>query len=139
MPKARQRHVSLAAGAVVAAAVLVGCGSGGSQPTDFCKSVASLDAAVSQINQSYLSKSTVPAVETSMATVSAAVKNLSSTAGSEFADEVHAVETAATALDKTVAAAVDKPVPDNMAAARSSMRDLTTAVDNLSKSTSQSC
>lgn len=139
MRKACVRVPSLAVCAVGAAALVVGCSSGGSQPSDFCKSVASLDSAVAQINQNYLSKSTVPAVETSMATLATTVKNLSETAESEFADEVKAVETAATSLDKTVTAAVDRPVPANMEAARSSMRELTSAVKALSESTSESC
>lgn len=74
-----------------------------------------------------------------MATVSTTVKNLSETAESEFADEVKSVEAAATSLEKTVAAAVDRPVPANMEAARTSMRDLTSAVKDLSKSTSETC
>lgn len=139
MSKARHRLCSVAIGATGAAAVLVGCSSGTAQPSDFCKSVDSLTAAVSQINQNYLSKATVSAVETSLATVSAAVKNVSMTAESEFTDEVDAVKAAATSLDKTVAAAVDQPVPANMAAARTSMSELTTAVNDLSKSTSESC
>jgi len=139
MRKACLRVTSLAICAVGAATLVVGCGSGGSQPSDFCKSVASLDSAVAQINQNYLSKSTVPAVEKSMATLGTTVKNLSETAESEFADEVKAVEASATSLDKTVAAAVDQPVPANMAAARTSMSELTTAVNDLSKSTSESC
>jgi hypothetical protein len=122
-----------------AAALLVGCTAGGTQPSDFCKSVASLDAAVTQINQNYLSKSTVSAVETSMATLDTTVKNLRETAESEFADEVKAVEAAATSLDKSVAAAVDRPVPANMEAARTSMRDLTSTVKDLSQSTSETC
>ena len=139
MPNPRRRLCSLAVSATGAAVILVGCQAGGAQPSDFCKSVDSLAAAVSQINQSYLSKATISAVETSLATVSAAVKNVSMTAESEFTDEVDAVKAAATGLDKTVAAAVDQPVPANMAAARTSMSELTTAVNDLSKSTSESC
>jgi hypothetical protein len=139
MPNPRRRLYSLAVSATGAAVILVGCQAGGAQPSDFCKSVDSLDAAVTQINQNYLSKSTVAAVETSLATVGAAVKNLSKTVESQFADEVHAVEAAAAQLDKTVSAAVDRPVPANMSAARTSMSELTTAVNNLSQSTSQSC
>jgi hypothetical protein len=139
MRKAGARVTSLAICAVAAATLVVGCSSGGSQPSDFCKSVASLDSAVAQINQNYLSKSTVPAVETSMATLATTVKNLSETAKSEFADEVKAVEAAATSLEKTVTAAVDRPVPANMEAARTSMRDLTSAVKELSTSTSETC
>ena len=74
-----------------------------------------------------------------MATLDTTVKNLKETAESEFADEVKAVEAAATSLDKSVAAAVDRPVPANMDAARTSMRDLTSAVKDLSKSTSETC
>ena len=122
-----------------AAALLVGCSAGGTQPSDFCKSVASLDAAVTQINQNYLSKSTVSAVDTSRATRDTTVKTLMETAVSECADEVTAVEAAATSLDKSVAAAVDRPVPANMEAARTSMRDLTSTVKDLSQSTSETC
>jgi hypothetical protein len=130
---------SLGLGAAGAAILVVGCGSGGSQPSDFCKSVAALDSAVAQINQTYLTKSTVPAVETSMATLGTTVQNLSKTAEPEFADEVKPVEAAATSLDKTVTAAVGQPVPANVDAARASMRDLTSAVKDLSKSTSETC
>jgi hypothetical protein len=121
------------------ATFVAGCGSGGGQPSDFCKSVDSLDSAVTQINQSSLSKSTISAVETSLATVDKAVANLSSTVESEFADEAKAVEAATTDLDETVAAAVDNPVPANMDAARTSMSDLTAAVDDLDQATSSSC
>lgn len=139
MPKSRHRLYALATSATGAAVLLVGCSSGGGQPSDFCKSVDSLDAAVTQINQNYLSKSTIPAVEKSLATLGTAVTNLSKTAESQFADEVDAVKAAAAKLDKTVTAAVDQPLPANMAAARSSMSELTTAVNNLAESTSQSC
>ena len=74
-----------------------------------------------------------------MATVSTTVKNLSETAESEFADEVKSVEAAATSLEKTVAAAVDRPVPANMEAARTSMRDLTSAVKDLAETTYVTC
>jgi hypothetical protein len=121
------------------AAVLAGCSSSGSQPSDFCKSVDALDSAVTQINQTSLSKSTVDAVETSLATLDKAVANLSDTVESEFTDEVAAVEAASGKLDKTVAAAVDQPSPANMTAARTSMSDLTAAVDDLDQATSSSC
>jgi hypothetical protein len=139
MRTAPLRASSLATCVIGAAGLLTGCGAGQSQPSDFCKSVASLDAAVAQINQSYLSKSTVSAVETSMNTLGTAVTNLSKTAESQFADEVKAVEAAATRLDKTVAAAAAHPVPPNMNAARTSMRDFTTTVKALSESTSETC
>jgi hypothetical protein len=140
MRKASLRVSSLAVCAVGVAALSAGCSSEGSQPpSDFCKSVASLDAAVTQINQTYLSKQTVSAVKSSMAALGTRVKNLSQTAGSEFQDEVNAVEAASTSLDKTVAAAVDRPVPANMNAARTSMRDFTSAVNHLAESTSESC
>lgn len=143
MRKSRHRLVSRALCSAGAAVVLVGCSSGGgsgeNQPSDFCKSVDALDAAVTQINQTSLSKSTISAVETSLATVDTAVKNLSSTVEPEFAEEVTAVETATRELDKTVAAAVDQPVPANMDAARTSMSELTTAVDDLAQGTSESC
>ena len=138
MRKSRQRLCALVL-CTGATASLVGCGSGGGQPSDFCKSVDALDAAVTQINQSSLSKSTISAVETSLATVDAAVKNVSQTVESEFADEVNAVEAAATRLDTAVAAAVDQPAPANMDAARTSMNALTTAVDELDQSASDSC
>ena len=139
MRKAGLRVSSLALGAAGAAVLVLGCSSGGSQPSDFCKSVAALDSAVAQINQTYLTKSTVPAVETSMAALGTTVQNLSKTAEPEFADEVKPVEAAATSLDKTVTAAVGQPVPANVDAARASMRDLTSAVKDLSKSTSETC
>lgn len=123
-----------------AGAVLVGCGSGSDQPpSDFCKSVDALSATVTQINQSSLSKSTIAAVEASLAAAGTAVKNLSETVESEFAEEADAVEAAMTELDQTVPAAVDQPTPGNLDAARQSMSELTTAVDDLSKSTSDSC
>ena len=47
--------------------------------------------------------------------------------------------TGAAGLDQTVTAAVDQPSPGNLDAARESMSELTTAVDDLSSSTSDSC
>lgn len=134
----RLRRGSQALSIAFAAAFVAGCSSG-SQPSDFCKSVDALDSAVTQINQTSLSKSTIAAVETSLATVDKAVANLSSTTESEFANEAKAVEAAAKDLDQTVAAAVDKPDPANLDAARTSMSELTTAVDELDQSTSTSC
>ena len=139
MRKSRLRLGALAASVTAVASVLVGCGAGGDAPSDFCKSVDSLDSAVTQINQTSLSKSTISAVETSLAAVDKAVANLSSTVESEFADEAKAVEAATTDLDETVAAAVDNPVPANLDAARTSMSDLTAAVDDLDQATSSSC
>jgi len=139
MRKSRLRVGALVMSVSTVATVLVGCSAGGDAPSDFCKSVDALAAAVKQINQTSLTKSSVDAVEASLATVDQAVANLSSTAESEFADEVGAVEAATTELDHNVAAAVDSPTPAKMTTARTSMSDLTTAVNDLDKATSDSC
>ncbi len=125
--------------AVALAPLLVSCGSGDKAPSDFCKSVASLDSAVSQINQSSLTKSTVGAVQDSLRRIDAAAKNLTDTAESQFSSEVAAVEAGVTALDASVMAAVDQPTPSNVNAARTAMRTFTTSVNSLSKATSSSC
>jgi len=117
---------------------LVSCNSGNT-PSNLCKAVDSLGAAVTQINQTPLSKSTISAVESSLASVDTAVENLSDVGESDFTEEISAVEAAATELDKTVSTAVDRPVPANTAAARESMAELTTEVNNLSESTSDDC
>lgn len=131
--------MSLAAlGSVGAAAVLVGCGSSG-QPSDFCKAVDSLDAAVTQINQTSLTKSTVSAVQASVSTIDKAVTNVSTTVEAEFANEVDSVKAATARLDTSVATAVDSPTPDHLATARAAMKELTGAVDDLAQSTSSSC
>lgn len=122
-----------------ATALVTGCSAGGSPPSDFCKSVDALASAVTQINQSSLNKSTVSAVESSLATLGAAVDNLVQTAEPEFADEVEAVEAAAIQVDQTVGAAVDRPTASSLDAARTSMRDFTTVVKDLDQSTSESC
>lgn len=121
------------------APALVSCGSGDKAPSDFCKSVASLDSAVTQINQSPLTKSTVAAVQDSLDQIDAAAKNLADTSGSQAESEVKAVEADVTALDASVSAAVKKPTPHNVNAARTSMRSLTTSVNDLSNATSSSC
>jgi hypothetical protein len=123
----------------VVAPALVSCGSGEKAPSDFCKSVASLDSAVTQINQSPLTKSTVAAVQDSLDAIDAAAKNLTDTAGAKFPSEVAAVEAGVTALDASVKAAVDRPTPHNVNAARTSMQALTTGVNDLSEATSSSC
>lgn len=138
MRKSRLRVGALVASVSALASVLVGCGAGDA-PSDFCKSVDALAAAVQQINQTSLSKNSIEAVETSMATVDKAVTNLSNSAESEFTAEVSAVEDAAATLDKSVAAAVDNPVPATMDAARTSMREFTATVNNLDKASSDSC
>ena len=125
--------------ALGAGTLLSGCSGGSQASSDFCKSVASLDAAVVQINQNYLTKSSVAAVESSMAALGTRLENLSQSAGSQMPDEVKAVEAAGEQLNTTVSAAVDQPVPHNMNAARTSMRDFSTAVNDLAKSTSESC
>jgi hypothetical protein len=139
MRKSRLRLGALAASVSAVASVLVGCGAGNDPPSDFCKSVDGLAAAVKQINQTSLTKSSVDAVEASLATVDQASANVTSTAEPEFADQVAAVETTTSALDKTVAAAVDSPTPANVDAARTSMSDLTAAVRELDQATSDSC
>jgi hypothetical protein len=67
------------------------------------------------------------------------VENLEASAQPEFSDEVEAVDMAASSLDKTVTAAVDQPTPSNIDAARTSLSEVTSAVKDLSKSTSSSC
>ena len=129
----------LALWVAVLAPVLVSCGSGEKAPSDFCKSVADLDSAVTQINQSPLTKSTVAAVQDSLDQIDAAAKNLADTSGSQAESEVKAVEADVTALDASVSAAVKKPTPHNVNAARTSMRSLTTSVNDLSNATSSSC
>ncbi len=125
--------------AVIAAPLLVACGSGGDPPSAFCKSVDSLNSAVTQINQDPLAKSTLPAVEASLSQIDSAVKNLSENADSNFATEVDAVEAGAEELDKSVATATENPSPDTVNAVRVSMRSFTTSVDDLSQSSSSSC
>jgi methyl-accepting chemotaxis protein len=124
---------------VIAATGPAACSSGGAQPSDFCKSVAALDSAVSTINENPVTRSTVPAVKTSLNQIDAATKNLSETAESQFASEVDAVKAGAADLDKTVAAAIERQSPANVNAVRVSMRAFTTSVDDLSKSTSSTC
>ena len=59
--------------------------------------------------------------------IDAAAKNLADTAGSQFPSEVSAVEADVTALDASVSAAVDKPTPHNVDAARTSTMTSPTA------------
>src|SRR5215213_758862 len=138
MRKSGHRLCSLVISTTGTAAILVSCNSGNT-PSNLCKAVDSLGAAVTQINQTPLSKSTISAVESSLASVDTAVENLSDVGESDFTEEISAVEAAATELDKTVSTAVDRPVPANTAAARDSMSELTTEVNNLSESTSDDC
>ncbi len=139
MRNSRTRARALTLCVVIAAPGLASCGSGGAQPSDFCKSVAALDSAVSTINESPVTRSTVPAVQASVDQINSAVKNLSTTAQSQFAAEVDAVKTGAAELDTSVAAAVEQQTPQTVNAVRVSMRAFTTSVNDLSKSTSSSC
>src|SRR3954451_21861924 len=127
---------SLATGA---AALLVGCGSsGGEEVSDLCKVYASLTSAVTQINETPLSKSSTAAVQASLATVNTALTNLGKVEGTDFQKEKDAVTTSGEDLNKTVGAAIDAPTPANTAAGRASMADFTTQVNNLSSSTNSS-
>ncbi|QWZ09831.1 hypothetical protein KRR39_08910 [Nocardioides panacis] len=139
MRSSRVPAPALALWVAVLAPALVSCGSAEKAPSDFCKSVAGLDSAVTQINQSPLTKSSVAAVQDSLDQIDAAAKNLVDTAGSQFPGEVAAVQAGVTALDASVKAAVDQPTPHHVNAARTSMRALTTGVDDLSKATSSAC
>ena len=121
------------------ASLLVGCGAGDDAPSDFCKSVDALSAAVQQITQTSLSKSSVEAVQTSISTLKTAVTNLADSAVSEFSDEVDAVKAAARQLGDDIATAVKSPSSDNLYAARTSMTGLKTAVNDLDDATSSSC
>jgi cell division septation protein DedD len=124
---------------VVVAPGLVSCRSVQKDPSDFCKSVAVLGSAVSTVNQSPLTKSTVAAVQDSLDQIDAAAKNLSDTAGSQYPKEVAAVERSVTALDASVKTAIDKPTPPHVQAARTSMQTMTSSVNALSTATSSSC
>lgn len=141
MRTSRRNGVRLGACTLAVAGLLMGCDAdaGTKPPSDFCKAVDSLTASVSQINQTSLSKNSLSAVESSMATITKGVQNLEAVALPEFSDEVDAASAAASDLDKTVSAAVDQPTPATIDDARSAMGELTTAVQDLSKSTSQSC
>jgi hypothetical protein len=139
MQTPRHRQGAVLALGTLAATVLVGCGADSSAPSGFCKSVGTLTATVEQINADYLSKSTIPAAQESLATIDAAVTNLSDTAEAEFADEVAAVEEATATLDETVATAVDDPRPATLDPARAALADLTSAVETLSEDTSEAC
>ena len=139
MRKSRVRLSSAVLCVTGIATVLVGCGAGDSEPSGFCKSVGSLDGAVTEITHSPVTEATLPAVKTSLGAIDTAVTNLSSSVEAEFADEVDAVEAAASELETALTAAVDKPSPANLDAARTSMRELTDATNNLSRATSDSC
>lgn len=139
MTSSRLRVGSWAAGGAVVASLLGGCGAGDDAPSDFCKSVDALSAAVQQINQTSLSKSSVEAVQTSLSTLDTAVTNLANSAESEFSSEVDAVKSAAKQLEADVGTAAKSPSSDNLYAARTSMSALTTAVEDLDDATSSSC
>jgi hypothetical protein len=124
---------------VAAASGLAACKSGGAQPSDFCKSLSSLNSTVSTINENPIAKSTVPAVKKSMTEINSSVKNLSDTASSDFSSEVKAVQSGAATLDKTVTAAVNHKTPATVSAARASMKSFTTDVKNLSDAATSSC
>lgn len=119
--------------------LLVGCGASNDAPSDFCKSVDALSAAMKQITQTSLSKSSVEAVKTSVSTLKTAVTNVADTAESEFSDEVDAVKAAAKQLGDDIGTAVKSPSSDNLYAARTSMSALKTSVNDLDKATSSSC
>jgi hypothetical protein len=121
------------------ASLLVGCGGTDQPSSDFCKSVDALSAAVLAINETPLSKSTVDALKSWAAGVKTGVANLVDSAGSEFSDEVDAVESTANKLADSVGAAVDQPTPDTLYAARTALSTFTTAVSDLGKAVSQSC
>lgn len=139
MTSSRLRIGAWATSGVAVAALLVGCGASDEAPSDFCKSVDALSAAVKQINQTSLSKSSIDAVQTSISTLKTAVTNLADSAESEFSDEVDAVKAAASQLGDDVGTAVKSPSSDNLYAARTSMSGLTNAVNDLDKAASSSC
>jgi hypothetical protein len=135
----RLRAGAWAASVAAVASLLVGCGASDQPSSDFCKSVDALSAAVLAINETPLSKSTVDALKTWAAGVRTSVTNLVDAAGSEFGDEVDAVESTAGDLADSVKAAVDRPNPDTLYAARTALSTFTTAVSDLGKAVSQSC
>jgi hypothetical protein len=141
MRKAGHNGVRLGSCVLGAASLLLGCSAdaGTEPPSDFCKAVDSLTASVTEISENPLTRNSIGAVETSLATIMSGVENLEASAQPEFSDEVEAVDMAASSLDKTVTAAVDQPTPSNIDAARTSLSEVTSAVKDLSKSTSSSC
>ncbi len=124
---------------VLASGGLVGCTSGGAQPSDFCKSLATINSTVSQINTDPMTKDTVPAVKASMGQIDQAAANLSSTAPSEFSSEVDAVTSATKQLDSSVDAVVKKQSPANKTAARADLKSLTNATKDLTDKASSTC
>jgi hypothetical protein len=139
MRTTRAQVCTVTVGVVIAATGLGGCGSGGDAPSDFCKSISELGAAVTKINQDPATKSTMPAVQASLKQIDSAVQNLAQSASPEFATEVDAVEADTKELDKSVAAATQSTGPATVEAVRESMRAVTTSTNDLSKGTSQSC
>ena len=139
MTTSRLRLGAWAASVGAVASVLVGCGAGNDAPSDFCKSVDALAAAVKQINQTSLTKSSVDAVKESVSTLKTAVTNLADSAESGFSSEVDAVKSAAKQLGDDIGTAVKSPSSDNRYAARTSMSAFTTAVNDLDNAASSSC
>jgi hypothetical protein len=135
----RSAAVATAWWVAVAAAGLSACGSGAEASSAFCKSVDSLDSAVTQIAADPLAKNTMPAVQASLDKIDSAVQTLSENVDSEFATEVDAVTADTETLDQSVAAASTSPTPSSVNAAREAMRSLTASMDELAKSTSSSC
>ena len=132
----QQRSVLALGG--VALLALAACGSSG-QPSSFCKAVDSLDAAVTQIDQTSLSKSTIAAVQASVSTIDKAVAKVSSTVLPEFASDVDAVKAAAVSLDTAVSIAVGSPTAGHLASTRAAMQELSGAVHDLAQGTSFGC
>jgi hypothetical protein len=118
---------------------LTACRAGDNPPSDFCKNVASLTSGLSTIDETPVSKATLPTLQSALKQVDAAVTALGDEANSEFATQIDAVEATGeklkTSLQKTVAA----PSIPGYRTVQADRAAFSASVDDLSKSSTSSC
>jgi predicted negative regulator of RcsB-dependent stress response len=118
---------------------LSACREGADPPSEFCKSLASLNSALSTIDETPVTKATLPTVQAALTQLDAAVNSLGDAANKEFATQIDAVEATGDKLKTTLKETVAAPSASGYRAVQADRTAFSDSVDDLSKSATSSC
>lgn len=127
----------LAAGALLMAFLVAGCG--GKDTSPVCSDVTSLKSSVSSLGDVKLEQGALSTLQTRLATVQQDFAQLKSSAKDQFSSEISAVDSAYSSFKTSLDAAVKQPSTATIAAAGATLQPLVTALKNLESAVQKTC
>jgi ABC-type transporter MlaC component len=128
----------LAASALIAAAVVLLAGCGGSQPA-YCQDKTALKKSVDNLKDVSIGKGAMSELQSNVSAVKSDAQTLASSAKKDFGPQAQALETAVASLGTAVQTAVSSPSGQAAATVAAGVTSVKSAFTDLSSAVSSKC